>query len=187
MPRKPINYSNACIYKIVCNDINITECYVGSTTKFSTRKNQHKNNCNNENNRSYDIYVYKFIRDHGGWSNWDMLEIEKYECKDGNELRTRERYYIEHLKAELNKQVPTRTDAEYYIDNKDKISERHRQNHQDNKEHVHERHRKNYQTNKDKINKKHNCECGGRYTTCHKALHQRSIKHQTYIQNLNTT
>ena len=41
--------------------------------------------------------------------NWSMLEIEKYPCKDRNEAQVRERYWIETLNANLNKQVPTRT------------------------------------------------------------------------------
>ena len=38
MPRKAIDYSRTIIYKIVCNDLNVEECYVGSTTDFSKRK-----------------------------------------------------------------------------------------------------------------------------------------------------
>ena len=44
MPQKPIDYSKTIIYRIVCKDINIKECYVGSTTDFKGRKysqNQH--------------------------------------------------------------------------------------------------------------------------------------------------
>ena len=33
MPKKEIDYSNTIIYRIVCKDTNITECYVGHTTK----------------------------------------------------------------------------------------------------------------------------------------------------------
>jgi len=42
MPRKIINYTNTIIYKIVCNDLNITDLYVGSTTDFTNRKYNHK-------------------------------------------------------------------------------------------------------------------------------------------------
>jgi len=37
-----------------------------------------------------------------------MLEIEKFECNDGNEARTRERYYYELLNANMNSQIPNR-------------------------------------------------------------------------------
>ena len=61
MPRLPIDYSKAFIYKICCKDKNIEECYIGSSTNFVNRKNQHKNSCNNINNKEYNqkkIYIY---------------------------------------------------------------------------------------------------------------------------------
>ena len=42
MPLIPIDYSKTIIYKIVCNDLNICVVYVGSTTDFIRRKNEHK-------------------------------------------------------------------------------------------------------------------------------------------------
>ena len=58
-----------------------------------------------------------------------MIEIEKYQCNDGNEARTRERQWYEQLNASLNSFQPIRHDAEkseynikycaeYYINNK---------------------------------------------------------------------
>jgi hypothetical protein len=38
MPKQPINYENTIIYKIVCNNLNINDCYVGHTTDFTRRK-----------------------------------------------------------------------------------------------------------------------------------------------------
>jgi len=38
MPKKEIDYSNTIIYKIVCRDLNIKECYVGHTTNFTKQK-----------------------------------------------------------------------------------------------------------------------------------------------------
>ena len=37
------DYSKTIIYKICCNDENITECYIGHTTEFNNRKYKHKN------------------------------------------------------------------------------------------------------------------------------------------------
>ena len=48
MPKTNIDYSNAIIYKIVCNNLNITDVYVGHTTQFTKRKNIHKCRCNND-------------------------------------------------------------------------------------------------------------------------------------------
>ena len=140
MPRLPIDYSNTIIYKLCCNDISVTDVYVGHTTNFVKRKQQHKCHCNSNTAKS-QYYVYQFIRDHGGWDNWSMIEICKVSCVDVNEAARIERQHIESLGATLNKQVPSRTLAEYNQDNKDKILERTRQYRQDNKEYFTERNR----------------------------------------------
>ena len=55
------------IYKLVCNDVEIKERYVGSTTNMKVRKNQHKSVCNNPNSEKYNIYLYQFIRENGNF------------------------------------------------------------------------------------------------------------------------
>ena len=97
MTRKAINYSKCVIYKIVCNDLSITNLYVDSTTDFTKRKSQHKLNSKNNNDSLYNEKVYNMIRNNGGWDNWVMLEIEKYPCNDKNEAKARERYWLETL------------------------------------------------------------------------------------------
>lgn len=96
------NYSNTSIYKIVCKDPNITDLYVGHTTCFTTRQNAHKSACSHQNNQK----LYKTIREKGGWSNWDMIEIVKYNCKNIIEARMIEQEYYEKLKATLNSIPP---------------------------------------------------------------------------------
>jgi hypothetical protein len=103
MPRKPIDYANSIIYKIVCKDVNIKYIYVGHTTSFSHRKREHKSRCNKQIN----WILYKTINENGGWDNWEMIEIEKYSCNDANEARARERYWYEELSANLNSRCPT--------------------------------------------------------------------------------
>lgn len=53
------------------------------------------------------------MRANGGWDNWDMVEIEKYNATDKQDLHKRERYHIETLKAVLNCELPGRTIKEY--------------------------------------------------------------------------
>ena len=48
MPRKEINYQKTIIYKIVSKDLNFTDVYVGHTTNFTKRKENHKSDCKNE-------------------------------------------------------------------------------------------------------------------------------------------
>ena len=111
------------IYKLVCNDVDIKETYIGSTQNFRSRKNCHKCACNNKNHKTYNYYIYQFIREHGEWSNWNMIQIEEYDFNTRNELNARERYWIETLQSKLNKQMPTRTKKEYYQLNSDKIKD----------------------------------------------------------------
>jgi hypothetical protein len=116
MPKKSIDYSNTTIYKIVCNDLTITDLYVGHTTNFRQRKSTHKNVCFNKQNKKHNCKVYRFIRENGDWKNWTIVEA-----------RALERGYIETLTATLNYQIPGRTQKErckkYNLENKDKIRE----------------------------------------------------------------
>jgi hypothetical protein len=147
MPKTPINYENTIIYKIVCKDLSITDCYVGHTTDFIRRKQQHKNCCDNQNNKKYYRKVYKYIRDNGGWDNFDMIMIEKYSCKNKYEAHSRERYWIETLNAKLNIAIPTRTKQEYCKDNKDEIKEYRKIYYEDNKDDIIEKSKAYYKDN----------------------------------------
>ena len=93
---------NCVIYKISCKDVNIEDCYIGSTCDVRQRMLGHKSDCNNQNNKRYNFMVYKFIRANGGWNNWVMVQIEPFSCNSKKELETRERYWIELLKGKLN-------------------------------------------------------------------------------------
>ena len=145
------NYQNGLIYKLCCKDTDITDIYIGSTTSFRHRKSLHKFSCNNEKNNNYNRNVYKFIRENGGWKNWEMILIEYYKCDTKLELEKREREVIENLKPTLNKQIPTRSLKEYREDNKEKIIEQNKQYRQDNKEKSKEYYKEYYQDNKEQL------------------------------------
>ncbi len=127
MPKEPIDYSKTVMYRIICKNIDITENYVGYTTNLKSRRANHYSKCENEFCRSYNYKVYKFIRENGGFLNWQILEIEKYPCKDLGEATRRERYWYEHYNASLNYQIPSQTIKEnkrkYYMKNREKICE----------------------------------------------------------------
>ena len=57
---------------------------------------------------SYNLNVYTFIRNSGGWDNWSMVIIEKYKCNNSLEAKQKERHYIEQLQASLNSNIPTK-------------------------------------------------------------------------------
>ena len=151
MPRLPIDYNNTIIYKIVCNDLNVKDIYVGHTTDFIRRKNQHKNNCYCS---SCNYKLYSIIRQYGGWDNWIMIEIEKYPCNDVNEARARERHWYELFNATLNSQKPLTTDEEKH----ERINEYNKQYYAENKMAIIEN-VKNYteknKTKKDEYQKKY--------------------------------
>jgi hypothetical protein len=176
MPRQKVNYSNTMMYKIVSNDLNIRDCYVGSTTEFTKRKCAHKSNCTNINSTMYNFKVYKFIRDNGDWQNWSMILIEMYPCTNHLECLQRERYWCEHLNATLNSVVPSRSHKEYKkkydVDNRENIQEYKKQYRKANNEHL--------RTQQKTVLI---CQCGCSYTRSNKLHHERSNKHQEYIQN----
>ena len=64
-------------YKLVCNDTNVKDFYVGSTANWSDRKTKHKSSVNNKNHHEYNTIKAKTIRANKGWENWSMIEIER--------------------------------------------------------------------------------------------------------------
>lgn len=147
-----VNYNNSIIYKLCCKNINIKEIYIGSTSnELRKRKNQHKSDCNNVNRKHYNLNVYKFIRENGGFSNWSMIEVERYSAIDKLDLHKRERYYIELLNATLNNNIPNRSQKEYYKNNKDKLLEKQKEYDLNNKDKKKEQIKEHYEKNKQKI------------------------------------
>jgi len=246
-------YQKAVIYKICCKDINIKEIYVGSTCNFNRRRNGHKSMCKSEKGRYYNLSVYQYIRNNGGWDNWDMIMIEQFSCEDKRQLEKRERFWLETLGATLNKQMPTRTkreyekqyreknkekiseksieyreknkekisekNKEYFQKNKEKISEKNKEYREKNKETISEKSKEYYEKNKEKIidkskeyyeknkekridkskeyfqknkekiseknKEKYTCVCGSTLTKCNKPRHEKSKKHQNFIESQN--
>ena len=202
MPRKEIDYNQTIIYKIICKDLRVKELYVGHTTDFIRRKNNHKKNSTNEKSRDFNYNVYVMIRKYGGWENWDMIEIEKFPCLDGNEARARERHFYDTLSPTLNSIVPNRDMIEWrqqnkenikiqrhshYIENKEKILEKDKIYRTINAEKVKERRSQYYKENKELISERkkakiYNCECGCIINCSYKEKHFKSQKHCKFIE-----
>ena len=181
-----VNYENSCVYKICCLDTEIKGCYVGSTTNFRRRKNNHKSICNNEKSKDYNLYVYRFIRDTGGWENWDVVILEEVCCENKKELIQKEREWIERLEASLNMCIPNRSKKErmkeYREKNKEHIKEQKKKYYEKNKDKIKEL----YEKNKEKINEKKKekitCECGSIIRKSDLARHKKSGKHLEYLK-----
>lgn len=112
----PKNYEKCCIYKLVCRDLAITDCYVGHTTNFNQRKSEHHRNSKTESRKEYGYHVYERIRETGGWKNWEMLAVEWGGFENKYAAVLRERDWIEKLSAKLNMRRAVVTDAEYKAD-----------------------------------------------------------------------
>jgi len=198
----PRDYSKTVLYKIVCKDINITDCYVGHTTNFNNRKRSHKTRCNNFNDKNYNSKQYHYIRENGGWDNWSLIKIEDYPCNDKIEATKREGYWIKELKSSLNSNIAGRECKEWYEDNKDKckewyqeykiknkklIKERKKYHYNNNKEIILEKNKKYRDNNKEKINEKKKeiikCECGCEIVKNNLKRHQQTKKHINLISN----
>ena len=203
MPKKDIDYSKNVIYKICCNDLNITDIYIGHTTNLVKRRNQHKSRCNNERDSYNHFKVYKFIRENGGWDNWSVIEVDKCPCLDFEEVLKIERHYIETLNATLNKNIPTRTkkewcennkeilvekDIKYRENNKDIIKEKKQIYYQNNNEKLKEKSRQYRKENKEIISEKQKekitCECGSFIRISDLTRHKKTPKHIKLMETI---
>ena len=171
-------YHYSYIYKIVCLDPNIDDFYIGSTVNLNIRCQAHIKTGLNKKNLHYHYKLYTFIRDSGGYENWEMQVIKLYKCETKRELVKEEQKYIDELKPSLN------TDNAYSTEEYNKEIKKKWQ--QDNREKQNERAKKRYQDNKEIEKIKIECECGSVIRKRQKQRHNRSEKHQAYLNNLST-
>ena len=172
MPKHEINSDNTHFYKIVCRDLDVKEIYVGSTTDFRRRKNEHKRCSNYHDHKIIQRKLYQHIQANGGWENFDMILIETCKCENSLDCKRKERQYIEEMKATLNMTTPSRTQQEYHQEEKEK-------------EAIYTR---SYLQRDDVIARRksvYECSCGGRYTHPNKMQHLNSNKHIDYYSNEN--
>jgi hypothetical protein len=94
-------YMNTIIYKIFCKDENIKDVYVGMTTNFESRKFYHE-----RDSETKLLKLYQFIRNNGGWSNWDMTILSEYTCTNYIHASKLEWIWWKRLKASLNSVQP---------------------------------------------------------------------------------
>lgn len=172
-----VNYGENVIYKLCCKNPEIQNIYVGHTTNFRRRKSEHKSDCGNKNKECYNYNVYSFIRENGGFNNWDMVLIEEYPCENKLQAHQRERYWIEILNATLNCSIPTRSEKEYkkiyYSENKDEILNRQKIYRQENKDEI---------LRKSKMKKiKVICECGCEILERNMSNHLNTKKHASLM------
>jgi predicted GIY-YIG superfamily endonuclease len=95
-------YKNTVIYMISCKNQLVSDVYIGHTTDFDKRKSSHMNE-SSVNHRK----VYEFIRNNGGWINWNMTVLEEYTCKTrGHACRLEWVWWNRIGRGSLNSIVP---------------------------------------------------------------------------------
>ena len=139
-----VNYSDGKIYKISSSENE--EVYIGSTCEtLNIRLSKHKAN--------YKRYINN---KHHYFSACDILKydsckielLEEFKAIDKNDLNKKERIYIESIKC-INKNVPCRTQKEYYRDH----IELFKNYYKDNQESIKEYQKKQYLLTKEKLEK----------------------------------
>ena len=114
------------IYKIQSINNLATQIYIGITRDFRQRQYLHKSDFNNVNSPRYNLPIYNYIRNNGGWIFFNFEMLEDVELEDEKDKAIyEERYYNLYKNICLNKNVPNRTHREsvknYYENNKAKI------------------------------------------------------------------
>ncbi len=181
------------IYKLYNPDCDFI--YVGSTRDMTARKNKHKSDCNNVNNKKYNLKVYKTIREHNGWDEWFMVVLEVMPDVTKMTAEMQEDAYRVQLNATMNSKRAScggisieEYNKQRYIDNRETILARVNQYQIDNKEAISKQKRQHYQDNREQIlekaYQKHDCLCGGKYTLQNKSKHLRTQKHKSYLLSL---
>ena len=157
-------FENAKIYKIIDNTSNAI--YIGSTYKtLEQRLKQHKADYNRYKNGNFHyVTSFKILEN----ADYKIELIKLYPCQTKHELNVEEGKIIKQFRNDkiniVNRNIagltPKESDAQYYQKNKIAINE--------------------------KQNKKYNCCCGGKYTSVNKSPHEKTKKHQDYINNSKT-
>ena len=74
--------SNIIIYKVSCKDPQIRHCYIDTTKNiYKTRYLYKQKLVTNKMD-----FLTDFIRTNGGWDNWEIIQLEKYDCITQAEL-----------------------------------------------------------------------------------------------------
>lgn len=178
-------YNRGKVYKLV--SFQTDKVYVGSTCEqyLSNRLAGHRRNYKRyQNGKQHYITSFEITK----FDDVDIILLENFSCNSKQELHSRERYYIESLDC-VNKNVPTRTAQEYAKTDKVKTYQKAYA-----KTDKAKTYRKEYQKT-DKVraydkaykSKKIKCECGCEVRWDSQFRHNKTRKHQKYLQQIQDT
>lgn len=191
-------YQRGKIYKIITENSN--DVYIGSTIQtLKARLTRHKSECKAGGNCSSTIVLRQ--------GNYTIELITDYPCNSKAELVREEGKYQREMDC-VNKMIAGRTPKEYYeehrdelllkmkiiskkhyLENKQDIDAKHKENWEKNKEVYKKKHKEYYKKNREELRKKagvkHNCPCGAIVRHDKKSTHLKSKKHKKYLLTLN--
>ena len=177
------------IYKIICSQSN--DVYVGSTfNSLKYRWQGHK--CLYKrwmDGKTNNLSIYSLFQKHD-IENFKIILIKEYEVEDKNHLEAYEQLWINKLKP-INKvnpfQIKKLSAKQYREANKETITQYKKRWHETNRESVKVKQKQYRESNKEVLNEKKKekitCECGTDYTRSHKARHENTKKHQSWLSS----
>jgi hypothetical protein len=119
-----VNYANGKIYQVMAkHGGDIGDVYIGSTTKeyLSQRMDGHRNQYKQwKNGKINNVTVFGIFEKYGV-ENCCISLLELVNASTIDELHARERHWIQSIPC-VNKAIPGRTKAEWYVDNREQIS-----------------------------------------------------------------
>jgi len=92
-----IDMYEVVIYSIYSIDENISDTYIGRTTGYARRMEEHE-----MLSETSERKLYKFIRENGGWSNWKMKIVSRVMCGSKGDAALEELLWFLRLKPTLN-------------------------------------------------------------------------------------
>lgn len=98
---------SSTIYRVKCKTSD--DCYIGVTNNYNQRMSQHKYESVNHSKK-----LSTFIREHGGWDNFECEKIIEFNYTKPEEKHRIERFYFDFYKPTLNTYTPNRTSLQYY-------------------------------------------------------------------------
>jgi len=165
-----VNYALGKIYKIVSNQSDLP--YIGSTCKprlshrMATHRSHYKMYLNDEGQylSSFEVLQYNDAK---------IILIEDFPCENKEQLRQRERSYIENTEC-VNKNIPGQTLKEWTLKNKDRMYEVRQQYYKKNRNAICAKQKEFYEKHKSFIN----CDyCDREITSKYVKIHEHKKKH----------
>ena len=162
----------SCIYRISHKlDFENNNVYIGSTSNLNTRKRLHKSSCINENDRSYHLKLYEYIRKNDGLDNFEFTILRVCNDTDKKERLKLEQSFIDVYQPTLNTNSASQTPDEYYEKNKEEILKKQKGYREEHKEEISKRRGEVIE-----------CECGKNITRSNISTHRKTKHHQEYLK-----